>query len=274
MTEGAGPEAPQPQAAQLAAKLAGEELFRIVRPYQVRFEESTPDETMRTSIHLAWVADIAWQHSTLLGFGRDWYTERGCIWLVRAVRLEILRPIHTYARVLVSTRVAGFRRVSSRRESEVRDESGEILARVEIDWVMTNGRGLPTRIPREMAAFVPGTGRAFEMHMLALPKPPAEATKHQFRVRRRDLDPLDHVNNSVYIDYFEQALEDAGQAGLIALLPRTYTVEYVGVAAHGERITGHVWPHEGGWAYLLTRDDGSPVLRATLKVASPASPTR
>src|SRR5450759_2042357 len=31
--------------------------YRIVRPYRVRFEESTANETMRTAIHLAWVAD-------------------------------------------------------------------------------------------------------------------------------------------------------------------------------------------------------------------------
>ena len=59
--------------------------YRIVRPYRVRFEESTASETMRTAIYLAWVADIAWQHSTALGFGRDWYSERG-LYLARSGR--------------------------------------------------------------------------------------------------------------------------------------------------------------------------------------------
>ena len=45
--------------------------YRIVRPYRVRFEESTAAETMRTAVYLAWAADVAWQHSTVLGFGRD-----------------------------------------------------------------------------------------------------------------------------------------------------------------------------------------------------------
>ena len=48
---------------------------------------------MRTAVCLAWLADIAWQHSTLLGFGREWYSERGLFWLVRAIRLDVLRPI-------------------------------------------------------------------------------------------------------------------------------------------------------------------------------------
>jgi acyl-CoA thioesterase FadM len=97
-----------------------------VRPYRVRFEEATANETMRTAIYLAWAADIAWQHSTLLGFGRDWYS-RGLFWLVRAVRLDVLRPIRTY-QVFVTTQVPGYRRIAARRHSEVLDASGELLA--------------------------------------------------------------------------------------------------------------------------------------------------
>ena len=160
--------------------------------------------------------------------------------------------------------MTGFRRVSSRRESQVLSETGELMACIEIDWVMTDERGVPTRIPQELSGFVPGAGESFEMNKVALPEPPPEATVRQFRVRRRDLDPLDHVNNSVYLDYFEQALEEAGAAGSLSIEPRVYTLEYAGAAAHGERIVGRVWPHEGGWAYLLIREDGSPVLRARL----------
>lgn len=281
----AGSLSPADPEADAAARLSDRLPYRIVRPYQVRFEESTADETMRAAIHLAWVADIAWAHSTLLGFGRDWYTSRGRTWLVRGIRLEILRPIPTYARVFVSTQVTGFRRVSSRRESEVLSETGELMARVEIDWVMTNERGVPARIPAELSGFLPanehragggevagGSARAnggapFEMNKVALPAVPPDAVERRFRVRRRDLDPLDHVNNSVYLDYLEQALEDAEAGDTLSATPRVYTLEYIGAAAHGERITGKAWPCDGGWAYLLTRDDGSEILRARLDPA-------
>jgi acyl-ACP thioesterase len=273
---GSPPAEPPPD---VAARLSDRLPYRIVRPYQVRFEESTADETMRAAIHLAWVADIAWAHSTMLGFGRDWYTSRGRTWLVRGIRLEILRPIPTYARVFVSTRVTGFRRVSSRRESEVLSEAGELMATVEIDWVMTNERGVPARIPEELSGFLPATeqrsgGAPFEMNKVALPAAPADAVERRFRVRRRDLDPLDHVNNSVYLDYLEQALEDAGAAELLTVTPRVYTLEYIGAAAHGERITGRTWPCDGGWAYLLTRDDGTEILRARLDAAQAGDPKR
>jgi acyl-ACP thioesterase len=240
--------------------------YRIVRPYQVRFEESTPNETLRTAIHLAWAADIAWQHSTLLGFGRDWYSSRDLFWLVRAVRLDVVKPIATYAGVMVSTQVIGYRRVAARRKSEVYDPSGELLARLQIDWVMTNQRGVPTRIPPEFRRFVLDEGSTFEMLKVCLPEVPSDAVDRRFHVRRRDLDPLDHVNNSVYVDYFEEALEVAGQLELLGATPRCYELEYLAAAGHGERLVDRVWRIDGGWAYRLCRDDGTDLFRARLEL--------
>lgn len=235
--------------------------YRIVRPFRVRFEESTFDETVRTAIYLAWVADLAWQHSTLLGFGRDWYTERGLTWLVRAVRLDVFAAIHTYESVHVSTQVIGYRRISARRESEVRSESGELLASIQIDWVMINERGVPTRIPDDFHRFVVDSTTTFEMHKVALPAPPADAAPQEFDVRRRDLDPLDHVNNSVYLDYFEEALEAAGHGDALRALPRRYVLDFASAAARGDSLIGRVWALDEGWAFRLTRDDGTEVFR-------------
>jgi acyl-ACP thioesterase len=239
--------------------------YRIVRPYRVRFEESTPKETLRSAVHLAWAADVAWQHSTLLGFGREWYSDRNLFWLVRAVRLDVIRPIATYAGVMVSTRVVGFRRVAARRESEVFDTSGELLARLRIDWVMTNARGVPTRVPPDFQRLVAEQGATFEMLKVCLPDAPSAAAERRFHVRRRDLDPLDHVNNSVYLDYFEEALEVAGEPGLRDATPRRYDLEYLASAARRERLVDRVWPHEGGWAYRLCREDGTELFRARLE---------
>lgn len=249
-------------AATLAAVLEDRLPYRIVRPYHVRFEEATANESMRTAIYLAWAADIAWQHSTELGFGREWYAERGLYWLVRAIQLDVLRPIPTYAGMLVSTQVLGYRRVAARRESEVRDTSGELAARLLIDWVMTNERGIPTRVPEDFLKFVAAKTPAIEMHKVVLPAAPPGAFERQFHVRRRDLDPLDHVNNSVYVDYLEEALEGAGQGDLLRATPRRYSLDFAASAARGERLTGRAWPHERGWACRLSREDGTEVFRA------------
>ncbi len=239
--------------------------YRIVRPFRVRFEESTANETMRPAVMLAWLADVAWQHSVLLGFGRDWYSERGLFWLVRNIRLDVLAPIRTYQTVYAGTQVVAYRRIAARRESDVRDASGELLARASIDWVMANERGVPTRIPEEFRRFVVDGAATFEMLKLAPPPVPPAAATRRFDVRRRDLDPLDHVNNSVYLDYFEEALDAAGQGGLLRATPRRYELDFASSAAHGDSLADFVWPADGSWWYSLGREGGSHVFRGRLE---------
>ena len=238
--------------------------YRIVRPYRVRFEEATAAETVRTAVYLAWLADVAWQHTAALGHDRAWYSSRSLFWLVRAIRLDVLAPIPTYASVLVSTRVLGYRRVAARRECEVRDLDGRPLALGHVDWVLVDERGIPTRVPPDFAQYVRGESAPFDLYKAALPPTPTDAFERRFQVRRRDLDPLDHVNNSVYVDYLEEALAAAGQGELIAATPRRYVLDFAASAAFDDLLTGRAWPHYGGWAYRLSRADGSELFRATV----------
>jgi acyl-CoA thioesterase FadM len=239
--------------------------YRIVRPYRVRFEESTASETTRTAIYLAWAADVAWQHSALVGFDRPWYSSRGLFWLVRAVRLDVLVPIPTYSSVKVSTQVVGYRRLAARRRSEIRDESGRLLALLEIDWVMTNARGVPTRVPEEMLRFIEDGSTTFEMRKVCLPPTPAGAHEATIVVSRRDLDPMAHVNNSVYLDYLEETLESAGCGALLNEVPRRYEVDFLSSAEGGDELLATAWPHAEAWFFTLRRADGTSLFRARVQ---------
>jgi acyl-ACP thioesterase len=161
----------------------------------------------------------------------------------------------------VTTQVVGYRRIAARRHSEVRDAAGELVATLSIDWVMTHERGMPTRVPDEMREFIVDRSATFDMLKVELPATPPGAAGGTFRVRRRDLDPLDHVNNSVYIDYLEEALEAAGQGPLLTTTPRRYEIDFVASAGRGDLLVDRTWPQDDGWAYRLTRDDGKEIFR-------------
>lgn len=237
---------------------------RIERPYRVRFEEVTADRTIRSALLLAYAQDCAWQHSAWLGYDRAWYDERAIFWLVRAVELDILAPVATYEDLVVSTEVVGFRRATARRVTEVRDATGRVAARAEIDWLLVNERGVPTRIPAEFDRIFDAEGAAgFEIHRVTLPSRDDDVRVRQFDVRRRDLDQLDHVNNSVYVDYLEEALEAAGAGRLLGQTPRRYVLEYAGAAERGARLTDRTWRAGGRWWYAIERADGSEIFRAT-----------
>ena len=240
--------------------------------YRVRFDEAGPDGRLRTSGLLRWTQDLAAQHSDALGYDRAWYRERGLTWLVRTAELEIGAPLRYGAEVVGTTRVVGFRRVWSRRESTFRVGS-ELAAVVRIDWVLLDQRGTPTRIPSEFEVFFQGAGPSagLQLGRVALGEPPPEAQRRTIEVRPQELDPLDHVNNAVYADWLDEAvLAAAGDEGaaVVRALPRRVRLEYALAAEPGEELETLTWQDEGGWSCAVSRSsDSSDLLRARLEPA-------
>jgi len=235
-------------------------------PIRVRFDEAAPDGRLRTSNVLRYAQDLAWLHSAALGFGRDWYADHGLAWLVRAAELEVVAPVGVGTALRGSTEVVGFRRVWSRRRSEIRDETGALVAWVHIDWVLLDRRGAPTRIPDSIGSVfgVPGgsaTTAGLTLGRVELGEPPSGASRTTIVVRPQELDPMDHVNNAVYLDHLEDAVAAAGGAEDLRTLPRTVRLEYLVPAAPGDLLVSRVWREGPGWAYHLATTGGVDVLR-------------
>ncbi len=239
----------------------------ITVPYRIRFDECGPDGNLRTSGLLRYAQDIAWIHSEGLGFTRDWYAERGLAWVVRAIEMVILAPVPLGRELVVSTAPTGFRRVWGRRRTEARLEDGTLVMWGDTDWVMTDHRGMPGRIPAEFpAAFAvpPGT---FEPVRVPLPETPADAAVLRTVVRPQDLDPMGHVNNAAYLDYLEEALHAAGEQGrrMLVDVPRRVRLEYAAAAAPDAALVGAAWRDRAAgddwWAWRLTDDDGRDLAR-------------
>jgi hypothetical protein len=49
--------------------------------------------------------------------------------------------------------------------------------------------------------------------------------------------------------------------------PRRYEIDFVAAAERDNVLTGRTWQVEDGWAYRLSRDDGSDVFRARVTCA-------
>ena len=240
--------------------------------YRVRFDEAGPDGRLRTSGLLRYTQDLAARHSEALGYDRAWYRERGLTWLVRTAELEIGAPMPYGADVVGTTRVVGFRRVWSRRESTFRVGS-ELAAVVRIDWVLLDARGTPTRIPAQFEVFFRNSGPSagLQLGRVALGEPAREARRRTIQVRPQELDPLDHVNNAVYADWLDEAvLVAAGGEGAAAIhaLPRRVRLEYALAAEPHEQLETLAWQDEGGWSCAVRRSsDATDLLRARLEPA-------
>jgi len=230
--------------------------------YRVRFDESTPSGLVRTSALLRYAQDVGWAHSEALGFDRAWYAERDLAWLVRAAELVVLEPVPLGATLDAVTSVVGHRRVWARRRTEIR--LGDALAAwVHTDWLLIDGRGRITRVPEVFGTTFPAPMSEDRLGRVALPATPASVVPQRLRVRPHELDPMDHVNNAVYLDWLEESVIAASDAASIAAIPRRYRLEYATAAAPDADLETMTWRDGEGWAHR-TMAGGADVLRARL----------
>jgi len=229
--------------------------------YRVRFDEAGPDGVVRASTLLRYAQDVAWRHSEHLGFDRGWYQARGLGWVVRGLELELREPIPMGHTLRVSTAVVGHRRIWARRLGECRLADGRLAATVTTDWVLLNSRNRVVRIPADFGvAFTNPEVRA-EIIRVASPEDEPDHVL-TVRVRASELDPLDHVNNAVYVDWLDEALLDAGWIEPTTL-PRRARIEYLASAARGDSVAVELYGAASSWAAVIRRADGLELVRAT-----------
>lgn len=230
--------------------------------YRVRFDEAGPDGLLRTSALLRYAQDVAWRHSERLGFDRAWYQERGLGWVVRGVALELAAPIPLGTTLRVSTAVVGHRRIWARRLGECRFADGGLAARVTTDWVLLDGRGRVVRIPDDFG--VAFTNPEVQSEILRVPPEAGDpAARQRITVRPSDLDPLDHVNNAVYVDWLEEAVAASGLAGgPSGPASGTLRIEYLASAARDDEIRIDLFGSPEAWRARIARVDGAELVRA------------
>jgi acyl-CoA thioester hydrolase len=272
---------PGPQAAAVASDASGgpapstlaapaDDVPRLAAEYRVRFDEAGPDGLMRGSTLLGIVQDLAWRHSEALGLTREWYAERGLLWLVRAVEVRFLAPVAHGDTVRAETMIVGYRRVLARRRTRLWTLDGTPVADVATDWVMTSAAaGGPTRIADEIVGRFAGAG-SFEPVRVDRAEPPADAAAVTAVVGLRDLDPVGHMNNSVYLDLLDESVAAAG-AGLSGTFPRRVALEYVDAGRAGETVVARAWPTAAGWSHRLERaTDGATLVRGAVAAEAEA----
>jgi acyl-ACP thioesterase len=227
--------------------------------YRVRFDEAGPDGLLRTSGFMRYAQDLAWQHSSDLGFGRAWYAERGLTWLVRAAELVISRAPEMGTTINARTAIVGIRRVFARRRGEFLLADGTPAGWVHTDWVLIDARGALTRIPSIFPETFGGAELMGSVGRIPLPPTPPGAVHRRFAARLHELDPMGHANNAVYLDWLEESIVAADPAGSQAAtsdLPRRYRMEYALAVEAGAELDGAAWQDDIGWSYRLAGADG------------------
>lgn len=225
--------------------------------FKIRHDECDYYGHLNQVAYLRYMQEAAYQASAAVGYDMVAYESTGRFWLVRETEVEFLQQTFYGDLLQVKTWVEDFRRVRSIRAYELTNAAtGTMAARGWSDWVYLDRENLqPVTIPAEMVvAFMPewqpgmkGTRRRFPV---PAPAPPG-VFGHTRRVEWRDLDPAQHVNNAVYLQYLEECnlalgrafqwpFERMQQAGF-SIYARRHQVEYRQLAFLGDVLEIITW---------------------------------
>jgi acyl-CoA thioester hydrolase len=154
--------------------------------------------------------EAAFDASAAAGYDMARYVAMDRYWLIRETEIEYMQRLRYGDSVEITTYVADFRRIRSRRAYEFRlPGTEELVARAMTDWVfLESSTGRPASIPEKMkTAFFPEgpPGPAPPRTRLpSAPHPPSGAFQVKRSVRWQDLDSAHHVNNAMYLAYVEE----------------------------------------------------------------------
>jgi len=254
------------------------------RSFRVRYEECSLDGSLKGAVYLRMMQETAFDASAAAGYGQARYREIERTWLIRRTDLELLLPVVYGDELQVTTWVADFHRVRSIRAYEFhRQGLGDLVARAYTDWVFIDtSSGRPVSIPPEVTdAYHAQPDERMAALRQPFPCPPLPASgayTEQRQVAWNDLDPVQHVNNAVYLAYIEDCTRRAADAqgysprwfsaeGLL-LKPLRHQIEYRLPAVWGDGLSIATWVSAAGKdsferCFILQRSsDGESIARA------------
>jgi len=103
---------------------------------------------------VAWMQDVAIEHSAAVGWPMERYLAIGAGWVVRSHFVEYLRPVFAGERLAIHTWVPQFtHRATPRRYLFDREDDVQLVARAETRWVFVDlATGRRRSLPDELIA--------------------------------------------------------------------------------------------------------------------------
>lgn len=178
--------------------------------FRVRHYECDARGRLSQAVYLRYMQESAYEASASLGYGMLAYRDTDRSWYIRETDITFHNDAGYGDELVVKTWVEDFQRVRSIRAYEIfTPESKTLLAQARSDWVfLQQSTGTPRSIPVEMVrAFRPDWQTGSEGKRYRFPDEPEAVgmiSKMSRQVEWRDLDPVKHVNNSVYLNYLEE----------------------------------------------------------------------
>ncbi len=181
---------------------------------RIRSYEIGRDGIVSAGTLLRYLEQVATEASAAAGFPRSWYDEHDSAWVVRQMTFELTRPLTLADDLILDTWPAQYARIQAYREYIVSDEQNQHpLARAHAHWVYVNRqRGLPIRLPAEIPEQAIADPAMVDFSPLPAIIPPANGPltfELSLVARSYEADIMGHINNTIYMDWLEEAVHAA-----------------------------------------------------------------
>ena len=197
--------------------------------YTARYHEMGIDRHMRLQCLCNYMEEAAGIHAMLLGAGMDRLGNENLAWVLTKLRLCLLSDLPEAGECFfVETWPVKIERVQFRRDFEVTDATGRIIATAVTQWVVMGlGTRRVERFPSYIISMQPEQPRLAQQEGdIRIPSLPEDSRiGPSFPVRLADIDQNQHVNNGRYVDFALEAAHVAGMRGTLRQLELIFRAE-------------------------------------------------
>ncbi len=255
------------------------------RTFRVDWSESNTVGEVHLSTYFKYVIETAWDWGAAIGLGIEDSEELGLGWLVRATELNLHRPLRPNDVFELTIWLADWKRVHGTRYFElVLKEGGDLVADGAQEVVTVNLKTMrPVPVPPNIIENItidnPRLVKQQKFPKLTTPRETAFVT--QRTVDWRDLDAQEHVNNTHYVAFAEDAIARAMattgwtparfKGENLAMDNQRLHVQYLSPAEWGETLDIYTYlteltPAGGVWhVEIERRDDQKPIAQCVVE---------
>lgn len=172
----------------------------LILPHRITSYECGADKLMKPECFQHFCQEMAEEHADSYGFGYDWVMTNRTAWVQVQGDFEMLRRPAWKEKVYLRTNTGKASALQAGRFVEMTDESGNVLARADLLWVIINfdtrrpvplkRTGLPLDNPNPSII-------TEDTEFPARPEEPSATA--ELLTTRRDIDFNGHINNSAYL---------------------------------------------------------------------------
>ena len=170
---------------------------------QVKSCDTDRFRRMRLSVLFRILQELSIAHTEALGAGRAKTLDKGALWVMGKMKVEMSRPIFYDEKILLESWPGKTVHFIFPRYYQFINEDGELLCNASGIWALIDQETRRVVMPEELGISLPEEKRDNELSLPMTVKVQETAKTYERKVTYSDIDLNGHVNNTCYLDWFE-----------------------------------------------------------------------